>query len=79
MKKISTYNVTFNGCNHLLNFDFCIGWHVVSNNEIIVHCWYDDMGEMIEGEFSIIGLKNSFNHENDFTDIVQFLINQYCI
>ena len=79
MKTLRSYNVSFNGCTHMLNFDFCIGWHVVSHNEIIVHCWFDDSGEMLEGEFNIQGLNNSFNNDHDFTDLVQFLLNQYCI
>ena len=79
MKTFGSYNVSFNGCNHLLNFDFYIGWHVVSNNELIVHCWHDDIDERVEGEFSIKGLDNSFNHEEDYTNLVQFLLTQYTL
>ena len=79
MKKFASYTVEFNGCNHMLNFDFCIGYDVVTDSEIIVHGWYQDGDDLLEGEFSIVGLAGCFNADNDHLDIVQLLLNQYCI
>lgn len=79
MKTFGSYAVEFNGCNHLHHFDYSIGYHVTSDNEIIVHCWYHEGSDMVEGEFIIKGLKNSFNDQSDYTDLVQFLINQYSL
>ena len=79
MKKFASYTVEFNGCNHMLNFDFCIGYDVVTDSEIIVHGWYHDGNDLLEGEFSIVGLSGCFNADKDHLDIVQLLLNQYCI
>ena len=79
MKKFASYTVEFNGCNHMLNFDFCIGYDVVSDSEIIVNAWHDENEDLLEGVFSIKGLQHSFNSNDDHLDIVQFLLNQYCM
>ena len=79
MKKFASYLVEFNGCNHMLNFDFCIGWDVESNNEIIVHAWYHDGADLLEGEFSITCNAGTFKSDADYSDVVHFLLNQYCI
>ena len=79
MKIFGSYTVEFNGCNHIHHFDYSIDYHVNSGSEIIVHCWYYEEHETIEGEFIIKGLKNSFNSHTDYTDIVQFLLNQYSL
>ena len=79
MKKFASYTVEFNGCNHMLNFDFCIGYDVVSDSEIIVHAWYDDSEYLLEGEFTIKGLQHSFNSDDDHLELVQFLLSQYCM
>ena len=79
MKKFASYAVAFNGCNHMLNFDFCIGWHVESNDQIIVHAWYHDGTDLLEGEFSITCDVGTFKSEADHSDLVCFLLNQYCI
>lgn len=79
MKKFASYTVEFNGCTHMLNFDFCIGYDVVSDSEIIVNAWHEDGEDLLEGNFTIKGLQHSFNSDNDHLDIVRLLLNQYCM
>ena len=79
MKKFASYSVEFKGCAHLLNFDFCIDYVVVSGSELVIAAWIYEGYEIIEGEFIIKGLKGSFDNTYDHFDLVRFLLNQYCL
>jgi len=79
MKKFASYSVEFKGCTHLLNFDFCIDYVVVSDSELSVAAWIYEGYNIIDGEFTIKGLQGSFDNTYDHFDLVRFLLNQYCL
>ena len=79
MKKFASYTVEFDGCTHILNFDFCIDYIVVSDSEIVVAAWLNEGYNVIDGEFTIKGLQGSFDSTGDHFALVRFLLNQYCL